>query len=338
MKVSQRIELRSPDWRKLDAICLQLEGSSAARAITAAQRADFAGLYRAACADLALAEAHQFPSDIVRYLHQLVGRAHSQLYRSRGLEARTWWEELVVHTPRRLFHDGALRIAMGLFWGGFIASAFLATDYSPVPGYAEALVGAEQIQSLEDSFDQITFGASGGQSFMAGFYLWHNASIGLRCFVMGLVFGIGGIFETLYNALVLGAMFGHMAMTPQGDNFFTFVTAHAPFELTAIVLSAAAGIRMGFSLVDTHGLSRRESLLAASREAMPTMFAGVLLFFFAAIIEAFLSPSAAPYEFKAMVSVLSTLLLLYYFVVLGGATPADNGEMETPEAIVGDGA
>ncbi|QDU91166.1 hypothetical protein Pla175_45860 [Pirellulimonas nuda] len=335
MKVSQRIEQRSPDWRRLDVICIQLEGSSAARTLTATQRAEFAGLYRAACADLALADAHQFPSDIVRYLHRLVGRAHSQLYRSRGLEARGWWKELFVDTPRRLFHDGALRIALGLFWGGFIASAFLATDFSPVPGYAESLLGAEHIQSTEDSFDGIKFGATGGETFMAGFYLWHNASIGLRCFVMGLVFGIGGIFETLFNALVLGALFGHMAMTPQGDNFFTFVTAHAPFELTAIVLSAAAGMRMGFSLVDTHGLSRRESLLAASREAMPTMFAGVLLFFLAALIEGFLSPSAAPYEVKALVSVLSTLLLLFYFLVLGGAAPEEDRGEDTPAGAGG---
>ncbi len=336
MKVSQRIERRSPDWRKLDAICIQLEHASTARGLTATQRADFAGLYRAACADLALADAHQLPSDIVRYLHQLVGRAHNQLYRSRGIEAKSWWEELFVRTPRRLFNDGALRIALGLFWGGFIASAFLATDYSPVPGYAEALLGLEQIQATEASFDDIRFGPSGGESVMAGFYLWHNASIGLRCFVMGLVFGIGGIFETLFNALFLGALFGHMAMTPQGDNFFTFVTAHGPFELTAIVLSAAAGMRMGFSLVDTRGLSRRESLLAASRESMPTMFAGVLLFFLAALIEAFISPSAAPYEVKAMVAMLSTMLLLSYFVVLGGARQDSQEELTQASTKIGE--
>ena len=53
--------------------------------------------------------------------------------------------------------------------------------------------------------------------------------------------------------IVLGAAFGHMGTVEQRDNFFQFVTAHGPFELTAIVLSAAAGMRLGFSLVDTHG-------------------------------------------------------------------------------------
>ena len=47
------------------------------------------------------------------------------------------------------------------------------------------------------------------------------------------------------------------------------------------------------------------------------LFAGVLLFLVAAGIEAFVSPSSAPYEIKAGVAVLCTLMLLFYFVFLG---------------------
>jgi hypothetical protein len=50
---------------------------------------------------------------------------------------------------------------------------------------------------------------------------------------------------------------------------------------------------------------------------MPTMGAAMLLFFLAALIEGFISPSALPYEAKAAVCTLSVLLLLLYFVVLG---------------------
>ena len=47
------------------------------------------------------------------------------------------------------------------------------------------------------------------------------------------------------------------------------------------------------------------------------MWTGVLLFLLAALIEAFVSPSSAPYAVKAGVAVVSTLLLLFYFVGLG---------------------
>ena len=55
-------------------------------------------------------------------------------------------------------------------------------------------------------------------------------------FRLRAVLGIGGLFATIYNAAVLGATFGHMATMPQRENLFHFVTAHGPFELTAIVL------------------------------------------------------------------------------------------------------
>jgi uncharacterized membrane protein SpoIIM required for sporulation len=162
-----------------------------------------------------------------------------------------------------------------------------------------------------------TGGPTGVEPVMVGFYINHNISIGLQCFAMGILLGIGGLFATMFNAIFLGAVFGHMTASPNAENFFHFVTAHAPFELTAIVLSAAAGMRLGFSLVDTGGLNRRESLLLAGRRSMPTMGAAMLLFFLAALLEGFLSPSPAPYELKAAAFSVSVLLLLIYFVVLG---------------------
>ena len=93
-----------------------------------------------------------------------------------------------------------------------------------------------------------------------------------------------------------------------------------------IVLAAAAGMRLGFSIVDTKGLSRLQSLENAAKEAMPTMGASLLLFFFAALIEGFISPSPLPYEVKAAVCTVSVLLLLIYFVVLGYVKQEDGGQ------------
>jgi uncharacterized membrane protein SpoIIM required for sporulation len=132
-----------------------------------------------------------------------------------------------------------------------------------------------------------------------------------------LLFGIGGLFETFSNALILGTVFGHMTNSPARDNFFQFVTAHGPFELTAVVLCAATGMRLGFSMIDTKGYSRRASVRRAVEEAIPTACAAIILFCMAAAIEAFLSPSAAPYWIKALVAVLSGGLMMFYFVMLG---------------------
>jgi uncharacterized membrane protein SpoIIM required for sporulation len=278
----------------------------------------FSTLYRAACADLALADAYQLPPATVEYLHQLVGRAHNQLYRGEALTFRRWSHELLVEVPRRLLTDRCLWLAMGIFWGTFLLTAILAR-YSP--GFADRVVGKDQMMMLEEMYakpaerDLAEGGNLGG--VMGGYYVFHNGSIGLRCFAFGLLLGIGGLFETFMNAAVIGAMFGFMTKSPSAENFFHFVTAHGPFELTAIVLSAAAGMRLGFSLVDTHGLTRIASLLRATKESMSTAWAALVLFVLAAGIEGFLSPSSAPYAIKAAVAILSCVLLLFYFVVLG---------------------
>ena len=267
MKVSDLLESRRDNWRQLDQLCAQME-SRRKRTLGATSMARFAALYRATCADLALAESYQLPPNTVRYLHQLVGRSHNQLYPSRKFNLTFWREELLERIPRRLFLDGCFWLAFAIFWGTFVLSMFLASEHKlpgssrpAVRGFAEAVVGTEGLEQLQGNFSKPLSGRDPNESaMMAGFYFMNNTGIGLKCFAAGLLFAIGGIYITTFNAAYLGAVFGYMTRVPERDNFFEFVTAHGPFELTAIVLSAAAGFRLGFALVDTGGYSRVDSL------------------------------------------------------------------------------
>jgi uncharacterized membrane protein SpoIIM required for sporulation len=314
MKVVDLLESRRDQWRELEAGCGRLE-SGRRKSRQASEIARFAFLYRAACADLALADAYQLPPATVQYLHQLVGRAHNQMYRSRSFDVAHWSHEMLVALPRRLFRDNSLRLAFVIFWGMFLAT--MAVAYVS-PDFAERLLGKEMITGMEQMYDSpledrdVDTGTG-----MSGFYLQHNAGIGLQCFAGGIFFGVGGILITISNAAILGAVFGHMLTVPQRENFYHFVTGHGPFELTAIVLAAGAGMRMGFSLIDTRGWRRGAALRLAAREAVPAICASIVLFGLAGLIEAFISPSPLPYWVKASVGIVTTLLLLAYFFVLG---------------------
>ena len=307
MKVSDLLESRRTNWRELEQLCAWMEGRSR-RTMPARTVSRFSMLYRAACADLALADAYQLPPSTIHYLHQLVGRAHNQLYRARTFNTAAWFQELFVRVPRRLFTDNCLRLAFAIFWGVFLLSGLMA--YSS-PGFAERVLGKPMMMQLEEHFSEPVSGRPaevGGM--MVGFYVFNNASIGLQCFAFGLLFGIGGLFKTVFNAAFLGAAFGYMGTVPQPEHFFHFVTAHGPFELTAVV-------RLGFSLVDTRGYTRGASLRLAAKETVPTVCAALIMFLLAAMIEAFLSPSAAPYWIKAAVAIISAGMLVFYIVILG---------------------
>lgn len=321
MKVIDLLERRRRNWQELDTMCNQLHGAGT-RKLPPAEVSRFGALYRAACADLALAYAYQLPQNTVQYLHRLVGRAHNQLYRSRRFEWKKWAETLLFEVPKVIFHDRCVQVMFCVFWGLFILAAYLAYSKAAWPDFAEQVLTAGGIESLEEMYKDPIDGSrrDGDENMaMAGFYTQHNTSIGLQCFAWGLLV-IPGMLVTMFNAISLGSAFGYMArpeLGETGNHFFHFVTAHGPFELTAIVLSAGAGLRLGLSWMMPNGLTRKSALVQAGRDVMPVMGAAIVMFFLAALIEGFLSPSAAPYWLKMLVAILSSSLLAFYFVVLG---------------------
>ena len=321
MKVVDLLERRRRNWQELERFCDQLQGGSKGPKLPPAAMSRFAALYRAACADLALADSYQLPQNTVQYLHRLVGRAHNQLYRSRRFELKKWLDMLFRDVPRQIFNDRCIQLMFVLWWGLFILSAWLAYSKTIWPDFAEQVLTHEQISNLEEMYKNPIDGTQRGgdeNAAMMGFYVQNNAGIGLQCFAWGLLV-VPGLLLTMFNAIFLGSAFGYMARpdVPEGRNFFHFVTAHGPFELTAIVISAGAGLRLGLSWMMPKGLTRYDNLRKTGREMMPVIGAAVMMFVIAAVIEGFLSPSPLPYWSKATVAVLSSGLLAFYFIVLG---------------------
>lgn len=321
MKVAELLESRQQNWRNLEDATLKLSGSRR-RGVEPAEVLKFGELYRSACADLALAQAYRLPPQTIEYLHQLVASAHNVLYRSERFRIGEWGKVIFVDVPRRLYHDYFLRLAFVLFWGFFLGSGYLAYRDRE---FASNIVGEAELANFENMYSKPPRrGSSDESADAAGFYVMHNTGIGLRCFASGVFLGIGSLFTLCFNAIQLGTVFGYMAKTQYSDNFFEFVTAHGPFELTAIVLSAGAGVRLGFSLIQTHGLSRMDSLRNAGRPAFEIVAVASILFILAAFIEGFVSPSELPYSAKLAVAVVTGVMLVAYFGVLGrGAGPED---------------
>ena len=318
LRVVDRLAQREASWRELD-LLLDVLAKPGTRRPGAAQIHRLGELYRAACTDLMLAEAHDLPREAVSYLHGLVGRAHNALYRAQGFQFSDWAAALFSTVPRQLRGDPALRLAAVVFWGAFLLCALLAAGR---PDFAPKVAGEAMLDQMDAMYAQ-AIGAERKDSFerndtmMAGFYIQHNASIGLQCFAWGLLLGLGSLYELLSNGILLGTVFGHMARGPHAANFFTFVTAHGPFELTAIVFAGAAGLRLGSGLIDTQRQTRLASLRREAARALPVVGASVLLFVLAAFLEGFVSASSLPYSTKAAIAV-STAMLLVAYMALGG--------------------
>jgi uncharacterized membrane protein SpoIIM required for sporulation len=321
MNVASLLDKRRVQWAELENLCDAMEArgrTEKAGQYGAQGISRFSTLYRAACADLALADAYQLPPGTVTYLHRLVARAHNQLYRANKFEPNRWTDVVFREAPQQIFADPCVRIATIVFFGLFGLSMYMGANEEMFPTFAERMVGPEQLESIEEMYQEPLEGSLSHYVPMAGYYIMHNTGIGLQCFAYGILI-IPCLFNLAYNAVVLGTMFGYMARedVTGGDNFFHFVTAHGPFELTAIALAAAAGLRLGVGLFHTNGLTRADSVRESAMKAVPVMAASAVLFCLAAFTEGFLSPSPAPYTFKAAWAIMSSGLISFYFVILG---------------------
>jgi uncharacterized membrane protein SpoIIM required for sporulation len=270
-----------------------------------------------------LADDHDLPRETVAHLQALVARAHNLVYRATGFQFRDLGRALFYWAPRRLRHDPTLRLATVVFWAVFLFSALLAAGRAE---FASEILGEPFLETMDHMYAEPFHtprhdGQERNDTMMAGFYIQHNTTIGLQCFAWGILLGLGSLYQLFWNALIFGTLFGHMATRPQGANFFEFVTAHSAFELTAIIVASAAGLRLGWGLVDTKGQSRISSLRREASNALPGVGMAVVLFVLAALVEGYISASALPYWCKAAVAILSASSIIAYLALGGRGEP-----------------
>jgi uncharacterized membrane protein SpoIIM required for sporulation len=153
---------------------------------------------------------------------------------------------------------------------------------------------------------------------MVGFYIRNNIGIGFRTFASGLLLGVGAAFFLIFNGLFLGGAAGHIDIVGYGSTFYTFVIGHGAFELTALVLSGVAGMKLGVAVLAPGRRSRVRALVEEGKRAAAIVygFAGMLVI--AAFLEAFWSSSSlVPPMVKLVVGGLLWLFVLAYFVFAG---------------------
>jgi uncharacterized membrane protein SpoIIM required for sporulation len=108
-----------------------------------------------------------------------------------------------------------------------------------------------------------------------------------------------------------------------GETFWSFVIGHGAFELTAIALSGAAGLKLGWALLAPGSLSRGEALRVAAKTSV-RLIAGVIIFLLiAAFIEAYWSSMSWPAPLtKYLVGAALWVLVAAYLLLAGRVSHA----------------
>lgn len=308
------VAARQGRWNELDTLLsrgkelFRLEGDVIARV---------AMLYRSLCSDLMRCRSAGYTPDLVGYLNALAGRAHNSLYGARAPRVPAFFKLVIADFPRTLRANGAFFLLSLALFG--IPCALGVLGGSSSTAFAEEVIPAPMLRQMVEAYSG-GFGegrGAGQDAGMAGFYVYNNVGIAFRCFATGVLFGAGSMFFLVYNGLVIGTVTGYVVQAGHGHNMLTFMCGHAPFELTAIVISGAAGLRMGYALIATAGRTRFGSLRLAAPEIARLVVGAAVMLLIAAGIEAFWSPSAAAAPAKWAVSGIGWTLVTAYLALAG---------------------
>lgn len=310
------VKRRKANWDALEQI-IYTAGRIKRSQAAPAELSRFAGLYRSVCADLARARAQGFPDDLVDYLNSLAARSHNAFYVAPPARLARFFDFFRVTFPATV-HRNIRYVVAGLLF--FYLPLFGMVALSKVnPEMLYELIPKATLESMEKMHSK---GHAQGRSestdaAMTGFYVKNNVGIAFQCFAMGVFFGLGSIIVLLFNGTVIGAVFGFVSGTGSGMNLISFAVAHGPFELTAIGLAGAAGLRLGLGAVITGSRRRRDSLILAGRDAIRLVLGAGAMLIIAALIEGFLSPSALPAVIKFTFGAITLLFLIWYLGVYG---------------------
>lgn len=312
-------ELYRSDWEELENLLAGVRGSRKAREPIPGERV--AALYRCTCEQLALARARSYPAYLIDRLERATSEAHQVIYqqrdfgwrRLRDLAAREFPCTVRAHAAY-VWIAGAVFVLPIFIVGILVYSRpeliLSVVDPETAAQFERMYSGAEEaIGRARDADTDWT---------MFGYYIRHNIGLAFQCFASGLLAGIGSLFFLAFNGVFFGALGGYLTERGLGETFYSFVVTHAAFELTAIVLAGAAGLRIGRSLLMPARLTRRQALIVAARESVVIIYGVTFMLLVAAAIEAFWSSAVwIPPAMKYSVAAVCWIGVIAYLALQG---------------------
>ncbi|MGH8978697.1 MAG: stage II sporulation protein M [Acidimicrobiia bacterium] len=278
---------RAPVWNELERLVDTARGKPSRLGADGVRR--LGSTYRATTADLAIAR-RQFPGDpLLGRLERLVLRARTAVYHSaRGSGT---FGAFVTHGYWRRVREriGLVAIALICLFGPALLGGYWAWRD---PGAAIGVVPGQFQYVSEPRTRGEDWGVSvDDQAAFSSEIFTNNIRVAILAFAGGILLGVGALYLLLYNGLILGATFGIAVGAGNGPPLFQQVLAHGILELSCIAVAGAAGMRMGWAIIDPGARPRSQALREEARAAAEMLLGTAAWLVIAGLVEGFVTPS-----------------------------------------------
>jgi uncharacterized membrane protein SpoIIM required for sporulation len=316
MDLKTFLDQRRPEWRELEGLLEHVEGSGLA-ALSDQQAVAFARLYRRAASDLNQAQTFVSGESTVAYLNDLVARCYLVIHARSKVDVRALLRAMFRHYPivfRRYL--GHFLVATAVFTVGMFFG-FLASYLDP--DAARGYLLPTDMPMIEPGKEG-PLASTGDLAGFSGLLFRHNLSVSLVVFALGLTLGIGTLWLTFENGVVVGALGAVFAEAGEVRAFCTGILPHGVLEIPAVLIGAAGGLLLAQGLIRARPWPRLEELARTGKEALWLVSGCVPLLAVAAVLEAVVARAPEAFldsGFKLVVAALFGLCFVAYLSLVG---------------------
>ncbi len=303
------LEKRKPHWTRLEKL-LDQSRTKGLKSLGRDDLRDLGLLYRQAASDLAVLRADSSAAHFAQYVNELLSRAHNIIYSGHRTSYTSSVLTFFNQTYPEIFRRNLpyVLVAFILFLGGAVIGSFLTLQD---PDFQLKILGPQMIHTIERG-EMWTHSVLAVKPLASSSIMTNNLSVAFTTFAGGITAGLGTIYLVVFNGILIGVIGTACSQAGMSLKLWSFVAPHGVLELPAIFISSAAGLRLAAGLLFPGVMSRRESLVAAGREAVQLLLGCIPMLFVAGIIEAFVSPTElAPTLKFVLAASLFTMLCLY---------------------------
>jgi uncharacterized membrane protein SpoIIM required for sporulation len=297
------------EWDRLSALVQRK------RKLTGAEADEMVALYQRASTHLSRLRTSAAADPVrVARLATLVARTRSAVT---GAHVPSW--KIVARFAARDFPAAVYR-ARWWWLGASVASIVVAVAtawwIARSPGVQAALLPPAEAKALVQRDFQGYYSASPAGSFAAKVWT-NNAWVAAQALMFGIVLGIPTLFVLLQNAINGGVDAGYMFAHGKGALFFTLILPHGMLELSAVFLAAAAGLRLGWAIIDPGRRPRGQALAEEGRSMITIALGLVVVLAVSGAIEAFVTPSPLPAWARITIGAVAVTAFVGYALIQG---------------------
>jgi uncharacterized membrane protein SpoIIM required for sporulation len=267
--------------------------------------------------DLAYAKTFYPSSKVTRYINSQASRIYLSIYKNRKEESSrllTFWK---YDLPLTIYRHHRTVLFVFLFFLLFFSIAFFVSmKDDTVPGL---LLGPDYIRATQDNIDKGN--PFGIYEHGSSFWMWigimiNNIWVSMRMFLYGLFLGIPTLYHLGFEASRIGVFDQFMASKGLGLDFWLVVFVHGTLEITAIIISAAAGVILGKSVLFPGTAKRLQSFKRGAKDGIKIIVGLIPVLALAAFFEGFITRlyNNVPI-LTTIIFILSVLFVIWYFVI-----------------------